>query len=157
LIRVVWLAVAAIVAASAADPPVQPIPYSHKQHLALGLKCANCHLMPDPGEMMGFPPEEKCMACHQSVKTDSPAIRKLAAFAAKKQPVPWVRVYQIPGYVFFSHKFHLEAGATCEACHGKVAERERLFRETDLSMGACMSCHRANRAAVDCLFCHEQR
>ena len=62
----------------AVDPPEQPIPYSHKKHLAMGLKCANCHEMPDPGEMMGIPAATKCMSCHASVKKDSPAIQKLA-------------------------------------------------------------------------------
>ena len=123
----------------------------------MGLKCAGCHEMADPGEMMGIPAAAKCMTCHQSVKKDSPAIQKLAAFADRKEPVPWVRVYQIPGYVFFSHKEHLATGATCETCHGRVPERERLFRETDISMGGCMNCHRANRASLDCTFCHEQR
>jgi ssDNA-binding Zn-finger/Zn-ribbon topoisomerase 1 len=66
-------------------------------------------------------------------------------------------VYQIPSFVFFSHKNHLDAGAKCESCHGKVAERERLFRETDISMNGCMNCHRINKASVDCMFCHEQR
>ena len=153
--RIVVLAVA--VAVFAAEPPLQPIPYSHKQHIALGLKCANCHEMPDPGEMMGIPAAAKCMTCHQAVKKDSPPIQKLAAFAARKEPVPWVRVYQIPGYVFFSHKNHLDTGATCETCHGKVSERDRLFRETDISMGGCMTCHRSQRASLDCTFCHEQR
>jgi hypothetical protein len=155
LIRVFVLAV--VVAVFAAEPPLQPIPYSHKQHIALGLKCANCHEMPDPGEMMGIPAAAKCMTCHQSVKKDSPPIQKLAAFAARNEPVPWVRVYQIPAYVFFSHKNHLDTGATCETCHGKVSERDRLFRETDISMGGCMNCHRSSRASLDCAFCHEQR
>jgi hypothetical protein len=141
----------------AAESPLQPIPYSHKQHLALGLKCANCHEMPDPGEMMGIPAVSKCMTCHQSVKKDSPAIQKLAAFAASKEPVPWVRVYQIPSFVFFSHKNHLDSGAKCETCHGKVAERDRLFREKDISMGGCQNCHRENKASTDCMFCHDPR
>ena len=153
--RIAWLAVAC--ALFAAVPPVQPIPYSHKQHVAMGLKCAGCHEMADPGEMMGIPAAAKCMTCHQSVKKDSPAIQKLAAFADQKEPVPWVRVYQIPGYVFFSHKEHLATGATCETCHGKVPDRERLFRETDISMGGCMKCHQIKKVSIDCTFCHEQR
>ena len=153
--RIAWIFFA--VALFGAEPPTQPIPYSHKQHLAMGLKCANCHEMPDPGELMGIPAVSKCMTCHQSVKKDSPAIQKLAAFAASKEPVPWVRVYRIPSFVFFSHKNHLDAGAKCETCHGKVPERERLFRETDISMNGCMNCHRINKASVDCMFCHEQR
>lgn len=152
--RLIFLLVAIGVAA---EPPVQPIPYSHKQHIALGLKCANCHEMPDPGEMMGIPATSKCMTCHQSVKTDSPSIQKLTQFAEQKKTIPWARVYRIPAYVFFSHKSHLETGATCQTCHGKVAEREKLFRETDMTMGGCMNCHRANKASLDCLFCHDQK
>ncbi len=33
----------------------QPIPYSHKQHLAFGLKCQECHTNPEPGKLMTFP------------------------------------------------------------------------------------------------------
>ncbi|MBI3471917.1 MAG: cytochrome c3 family protein [Candidatus Solibacter usitatus] len=152
---ILWLAA---LAGLAAEPPTQPIPYSHKQHLALGLKCKDCHTQPDPGELMTLPATSRCMACHAGVKKDSPAIQKLAAFDRDKRPVPWVRVYQIPSYVFFSHQAHLESGtATCETCHGKVAERDLLAKEGDVSMGGCMSCHRANKASLDCTFCHEQR
>src|SRR5690606_6123756 len=31
------------------DAPVQPLPYSHRQHLELGLECFECHVQPDPG------------------------------------------------------------------------------------------------------------
>jgi Cytochrome c7 and related cytochrome c/Class III cytochrome C family len=140
-----------------AQPPVQPIAYSHKQHLTLGLKCKDCHEMPDPGESMGIPAAAKCMACHRTVKTASPEIQKLASFVQKGVPVPWVRVYQIPSYVEFSHKNHLDTGAKCESCHGPVPERERLWREGDISMTGCMNCHRANKASLDCGYCHEPR
>src|SRR6201987_6223826 len=79
--------------------PEQPIPYSHKQHLALGLTCKDCHLNPEPGNAMGFPPTSKCMTCHQTIKKDSPAVQKLASFDRSKQEVPWVRVYKVPDFV----------------------------------------------------------
>ncbi len=142
---------------SAAEPPVQPIPYSHKTHVAIGLKCRECHTMPDPGELMTIPATAKCMTCHIAVKKDNEAIRKLAQFHQDNRPVPWTRVYQIPSFVDFSHKAHLVAGASCENCHGKVAERDRLSKEGDISMGGCMDCHRAKKAPNDCTFCHEQR
>ncbi len=141
--------------AQPASGPQQPIPYSHKQHVALGLQCKECHSMPDPGESMGIPAASKCMACHQSIKKESPAIKEIASYAGQKKAIPWVRVYQIPSYVVFSHKDHLAAGAKCETCHGEVAQRERLFRETDLSMAGCVNCHRAKKASVDCALCHE--
>ena len=106
---------------------------------------------------MGIPATAKCMGCHKSVKTDSPHIQKLAGFNEQNRPVPWVRIYQIPSYVFFSHKAHIAAGGTCAECHGAVAEREVLRKEAPTNMGACMECHQKKKAPNDCTFCHEQR
>jgi hypothetical protein len=138
--------------------PVQPIPYSHKQHLALGLECKTCHEMPDPGDQMGLPATAKCMTCHNTVKKDSPNIQKLAQFDKDGQPVPWTRVYNLPDFVDFSHKQHLtKAKASCENCHGPVREREVIRKESDISMAGCMDCHRTNNASVECTFCHDAR
>jgi hypothetical protein len=139
-------------------PPEQPIPYSHKLHVGtLKLKCNMCHPNKDPGEIMGIPQASTCMQCHSSVKTDSPAIQKLADYAKTSRQIRWARVYEIPTYVMFSHKAHLEAGNTCQECHAQVAERDQLFREADISMGGCMTCHRMKKASNDCSFCHEPR
>jgi hypothetical protein len=138
-----------------ASAQTQPIPYSHKTHIGLGLKCNQCHKNPDPGEIMGFPASLFCMSCHSSVKKDSPHIARLAAAAKENKPLPWVRVYKIPSYVFFSHRIHVETGATCQTCHGPVAERDVITKEVDISMGACMDCHRKNKASNDCKFCHD--
>ena len=61
-------------------PKAQPILFSHKLHVPFDTTCAYCHEMPEPGEEMTYPAESKCMACHASVKTESPAIRKLATY-----------------------------------------------------------------------------
>ena len=113
--------------------------------------------MPDPGESMGFPATTKCMACHKTIATGSEHIQKLAEYAEQKRKIPWKRVYQIPSYVLFSHKAHLETGATCENCHGNVKDREQLWKEVDISMGGCMECHRTHQASLDCGYCHEPR
>jgi cytochrome c5 len=75
--------------------PEQPIPYSHKTHLALGLKCQMCHTNPAPGNLMTFPATSTCMSCHTSVAKDKPAIVKLADFAKSGQAVPWVRACRL--------------------------------------------------------------
>ncbi len=75
------------------QPPAQPIPYSHKLHLALGLECKTCHTNPDPGKLMTFPATTTCMSCHASVAKSKPAIQKLTGFAKSQEAVPWVRVY----------------------------------------------------------------
>lgn len=135
----------------------QPLPFSHKTHLATGLQCKSCHKNPDPGEMMTFPATSVCMGCHASVKKDSPAIQKLAAAAKANEKIPWVRVYKIPGYVFFSHRFHVDGGVACETCHGPVREREVIVAEVKHDMGSCMSCHTTMKVSNDCTFCHDKR
>jgi hypothetical protein len=149
------LVVSPLVFPQGKTPPVQPIPFSHKMHVALPMKCGDCHTMPDPGEAVDIPSASKCMACHRTIKTDSPTIKELRSYADAKRSIPWVRVYEIPSWVYFSHKAHLDAGTKCEACHGPVAERESLGRESDLSMKGCMDCHRAHKATLDCAGCHE--
>lgn len=105
----------------------------------------------------GIPAIAQCLSCHQTIAADKPAIEKLALLAKENKPMTWARVYRIPDYVWFSHRAHLEAGATCRKCHGPVAERDALWRETDISMKGCMACHREQNASNDCNYCHEPR
>ena len=136
-------------------PKTQPIPFSHKVHVPFDTTCAYCHGMPDPGDDMTYPAESKCMTCHDSVKADSPAIQKLAAYNKDHQPVPWVQVYSLPDYVFFSHKTHIKKGKIgCETCHGQVAERDVITKEKEISMKACVDCHIEKHARVVCNTCH---
>ena len=138
------------------EPVEQPLPYSHKTHLALGLKCLDCHAIPDPGDFATFPAEAKCMACHAAVKADSPHIQKLAAAEKSGDPVAWNRVYQLPEYVYFSHAVHhLDAEVACQTCHGDVAQRDTLFQEKPITMHACMRCHTETGAPNDCELCHD--
>ena len=137
--------------------PTQPIPFSHKLHVGgQNLKCATCHKNADPGERMGLASAAMCMQCHEDVKTDSPSIQKLAGFAKDKREIKWVRVYEIPSYVFFSHRAHLTAGATCATCHGEVKELEQMYKAKEINMASCMNCHQANKASTDCTFCHDK-
>lgn len=138
--------------------PDQPIPFSHKAHAGdLKLKCKMCHPNAGSGETMQIAKASVCMQCHSAIKTDSPSIQKLAEYAKSGQDIPWVRVYEIPSWVSFSHKTHLDAGNTCEDCHGHVAERQQLFREADMTMGGCVNCHRLKKVSTDCNLCHDPR
>jgi formate-dependent nitrite reductase cytochrome c552 subunit len=106
---------------------------------------------------MGLPGEAFCMGCHQTVKAESPHIRKLAVAAREKQPLPWVKVYHLPEFVYFSHRVHTKAGASCETCHGPVKEREVITKEVAHTMRSCMACHTAAKAPNECSTCHEER
>ena len=138
--------------------PVQPIPYSHKKHIALGLECRTCHVNPEPGTLMTFPPTSLCMTCHQGVAADRPAIQKLAGYAASGKPIPWIRIYKIADYVFWKHKPHLRTDITCAGCHGPVAERDVLAEETNIvTKPGCMTCHEKRQILTDCGDCHTPR
>ena len=81
------------------------------------------------------------MACHTLVGADRPEIQKLSEYWAKRQPVPWVRVHKVPEYVHFPHMRHVNAGVTCQTCHGQVNNMEQVFQTQSLNMGWCVQCH----------------
>jgi Zn ribbon nucleic-acid-binding protein len=138
--------------------PKQPIEFNHKLHVTdQKLACASCHAETERGELVDIPDVPKCMSCHAGIAPRTPAEQKLAAFAKQNRDVDWVRVYQIPTFVRFSHRQHAQAGAQCDVCHGPVASRVALSRERQLTMGECMSCHRETKASIDCGSCHEPR
>jgi hypothetical protein len=136
-------------------PPVQPLPYSHKTHLALGLECQACHTNPDPGNLMTFPAIATCMSCHNAIAKNKPTIQKLASFAKSNQTIPWVRVYSLTPGVTWSHRKHIAAGLKCETCHGQVAEMSAMSQTTSVtSMGVCINCHKLHNAPTVCQTCH---
>jgi hypothetical protein len=137
-------------------PILQPLPFSHKMHTQFLHECKDCHQISADGWTMHYPPEEKCMICHATIMTDSPAIKKLSEYAAQKKPVPWAQVYAVPDYVYFSHRTHInKAKLDCEACHGAVRERDVLTKEKPTSMAACINCHKGKGAETGCRTCHD--
>src|SRR3984885_8231653 len=135
--------------------PPQPLPYSHKTHLALGLKCQQCHTNPEPGAQMTFPVSTTCMMCHKTIAKDRPAIAKLTDLAQSSQPIPWVRVYKVTPGVTWTHRKHLEAGMQCVMCHGNVAQLDSMSQTTSVSsMASCISCHQTHNAKTACATCH---
>ena len=146
------LAVGAVVAAG----PPQPIAYSHKQHIALGLACLDCHITADTSAAATIPSVRKCMLCHAKIATTKPEIKKLAEFAAAKREVPWQRVYGFPAesLVKFQHAPHVRAKVECATCHGDMTQATTAERLVNHTMGTCLSCHRQNKASEDCAACH---
>ena len=137
--------------------PQQPLPFSHKTHAgAAAMKCADCHAIKAPGDHAGLPAETLCMACHATIKKESLAIERLAAFAKSGQRVPWVRIYKLPKTVYFSHEIHVRKAKTeCAECHGPVEEREALAAEKSIRMTECMACHDRRQASNKCDLCHD--
>jgi hypothetical protein len=137
-------------------PASQPIPFNHKVHVAAGLICLGCHTIAPPGDLAGIPGAAFCMGCHNTVKKDSAAIQTLKTFAAEPKPIPWVRVYKLPGFVYFSHQVHYkQAHVDCAVCHGPVADRTVIVEEKPTAMANCMKCHDEYKAPNGCDVCHD--
>jgi hypothetical protein len=136
--------------------PVQPIAFNHQLHLKNGMECASCHTGVTEGPDAGIPSVSFCMACHQEVATNNPEIKKLTAYAAKEQDIPWEPVYWFypSEHVRFWHAPHIRAGVDCKECHGDMTQQTVAVRSKKLNMNFCISCHRAKGASADCTTCH---
>jgi Cytochrome c7 and related cytochrome c len=101
--------------------PEQPVKFPHPVHVnSLKMNCAFCHNAANQSPDPGLPAVGTCMGCHTLVGAGRPEIVKLTDYWTKKQPVPWVRVHKVPEYVHFPHMRHVNAGVTCQTCHGQV-------------------------------------
>jgi hypothetical protein len=125
--------------------PLQPIPFSHKVHAGqLGMDCLYCHTNAERSKHATVPSVETCMGCHELVRTDRPAIQELTGYWERGEPVPWVRIHSLPDHAYFNHAAHVNAGVSCQTCHGPIQEMEIVYQYVDMSMGWCMSCHRSD-------------
>ena len=153
--------------------PVQPIHFSHKIHAGdNGIDCKYCHSSARVSKTSGIPSLNVCMNCHKSVYEykgeTSPEyskefydgeIQKLYAaagwsdadqkYTGESQPVKWVRIHNLPDFVYFNHSQHVSvAGVECQTCHGPVETMEVLYQHAPLTMGWCVNCHRETNVNV---------
>lgn len=137
-------------------PAQQPIAFTHQVHLAKGLQCTFCHAGVDRGPDARIPSVTLCMTCHQVIDKDNPEIKKLAAYKARGEDVPWQRVYGFmeTDHVKFNHAPHIRAGVQCAECHGDMTKQTVAQRKVNLNMGFCVECHEQHKVSVDCVTCH---
>ena len=129
--------------------PVQPVPFSHAIHAGqLGIDCRYCHVGVDKGPASTVPSAQTCMNCHNQVKMDSPLLAVVRESYETGKPVPWVKVHQVPDYVYFNHSAHINRGVSCVECHGRVDEMDTVTHSKPLSMSFCLDCHRNPEAVV---------
>lgn len=137
------------------EGPKQPIEFSHKIHAGDNkIDCLYCHSYADRSPVAGIPSVARCMGCHKIIAKESAEVKKIAEYFERQQPVPWIKVYDLPDFVRFNHKRHLLAGLNCQTCHGAVESMDRVYQVSSLEMGWCLKCHYERQAPVDCLTCH---
>ena len=157
--------------------PIQPIHYSHKIHAGdNGIDCKYCHSSARTSKSAGIPSLNVCMNCHKNVSTfegdkDSTyveytkefytaEIQKLydavgwdkekQMYTGKTKPVKWVRIHNLPDFVYFNHSQHVTVGGIeCQKCHGPVENYEIMKQFAPLTMGWCVDCHRETNVKME--------
>lgn len=151
--------------------PVQPIHFSHRIHAGDNeVDCNYCHSSARASKHSGIPSLNVCMNCHKSIYEVAPEtlaegkelgvdynaeIQKLydavgwddeeQEYTGETQPVKWVRIHNLPDFVYFNHSQHVTvAGIECQTCHGPVEEMEIMYQHSSLTMGWCIDCHRTS-------------
>ncbi|MCG3138019.1 MAG: hypothetical protein HJJLKODD_01875 [Phycisphaerae bacterium] len=124
--------------------PTQPVPYSHALHAGqLGLDCRYCHSTVEQTAAAGLPPTQTCMNCHTGILNSSAKLQVVRQSHSDGMPVEWLKVHDLPDYVYFNHSAHVRRGVGCVSCHGRIDKMEVVYQDQPLSMGWCLDCHRA--------------
>jgi hypothetical protein len=123
--------------------PIQPVPYSHALHAGqLGLDCRYCHSTVEKAAFAAIPASQVCMNCHSIIHKDSPRLKPVFESFQTGKPVNWIKVHDLPDYVYFNHSAHVTRGVGCVSCHGRIDRMDVVHQEAPLSMGWCLECHR---------------
>ena len=155
--------------------PIQPIHYSHRIHAGSNkIDCKYCHSSARVSKHSGIPSLNVCMNCHKNIAevSDTTAtpeyskafydaqIKKLykavgwdqttQKYTGVTQPVKWVRIHNLPDFVYFNHAQHVTvAKIECQKCHGPVQTYEIQKQFAPLTMGWCINCHRETEVKME--------
>lgn len=124
-------------------PRDQPVPFSHKLHVAgLGLDCRHCHTAVEAAASAGMPSGKICMHCHAQIFADAAVLEPVRAAFEQDRSLEWVRVADLPDFVYFDHSIHIRKGFGCVTCHGRVDQMPLVEQAVAMSMLWCLDCHR---------------
>ncbi len=172
--------------------PEQPIHFSHKIHAGENkIDCQMCHTSAKYGKVSEIPSMNVCMNCHRNISEYTGTymepgkdkafydaeIQKIYAatgwdpgsqsYKNEQKPVEWVRIHNMPDFVYFNHAQHVVAGeqaiisshnkknpdqqidVVCKACHGAVDTMNVVSMANDFTMGWCIECHRTTEVDLN--------
>jgi hypothetical protein len=122
---------------------VQPIQFSHMHHVTDdGIDCRYCHTSVETSPFAGIPPTKTCMNCHSQLFNTEPILEPVRASFREDKPLHWVRVHDLPDFVYFNHSIHVKKGMGCETCHGRIDQMPLTLQARSLQMEWCINCHR---------------
>lgn len=122
----------------------QPLQFSHAHHVGgVGLDCRYCHTSVEKSSFAGIPPTKTCMNCHAQVWLNAQILEPVRASFRNNTNLTWIRVNDLPDFVYFNHQIHVRQGVGCATCHGRVDKMPLMYQAQPLLMGWCLECHRA--------------
>jgi hypothetical protein len=122
----------------------QPVPFSHQHHVGgMGIDCRYCHSSVERSAVAGVPPTQTCMNCHSQIWSDSPTLEPVRASFRNGTSIAWLKVNDLPDFVYFDHSAHVNKGVGCTTCHGPVDQMPLVYQHASLQMEWCLACHRA--------------
>ena len=133
----------------------QPIAFNHKIHAStveeggLGMDCQYCHSNARQSKHGGVPSSQVCNGCHQYVSIEgrseegTKALTQVKDYWTKGEPIPWVKVHDLPDFVHFNHSRHVKGGVQCTECHADMTKETVAVRAASMTMtmGWCLDCH----------------
>jgi len=121
----------------------QPVQFSHKHHVGeLGIDCRYCHTSVEVSAVASVPPTKTCINCHAQIWAQSEYLEPVRRSWATNESIFWVKVNDLPDFVYFNHSAHVTKGVGCVSCHGRVDKMNQLYQATSLQMEWCLDCHR---------------
>jgi hypothetical protein len=121
----------------------QPVQFSHQHHAGgIGIDCRYCHTSVEVSASAGIPPTKTCINCHSQIWNTSPYLEPVRASFRDDKPLNWVRIHDLPDFVYFNHSIHVRKGVGCETCHGRVDRMPLMMQKSSLQMEWCLDCHR---------------
>jgi hypothetical protein len=121
----------------------QPLQFSHMHHVTDdGIDCRYCHTSVETSSFAGIPPTKTCMNCHSVLFANASFLEPVRASFRDNRPLRWIRVHDLPDFVYFNHSIHVKKGIGCESCHGRVDQMPLMYQENSLLMEWCINCHK---------------
>jgi hypothetical protein len=121
----------------------QPVQFSHAHHVGgIGIDCRYCHTSVEQAASASIPPTQTCMNCHSQIWAQSPYLEPVRASLQSGESLEWIRVHDLPDFVYFNHSIHVKKGMGCETCHGRIDQMPGIQQVSSLQMEWCLACHR---------------
>jgi Cytochrome c7 and related cytochrome c len=126
-------------------------PFSHKDHLELGLECARCHTAAATSTKASdnlLPARTVCLQCHENAEIPAPPQSRVVTFSHAQHlkmgnlapllaaAIDKKTYLQPPGDI----RRHLDTKNPCQACHRGLEESDRVTPAAMPQMADCLVC-----------------